>query len=519
MSTLTLLKHYLLPYFPHILFISFITWHIHAWYRLRHIPGPFFGSFSHLYKLYAWSTGHQAHIYAALAEKYNSTLIRIAPNELISSDPEFVRKMAGARSLYTKSAWYDPLRLDPDGRNLFVMTDNVAHGKLRAKLSWGYSGKENPNLEQDIDGIVQQFVDYFRVKGYISTETETRRVDMVKAAGYFTLDFITKISYGNAFGYLERDEDVFGYMEIVKKVTPTLVLFSEWPVLAKIFLNPVMLRLFGPKRTDERGLGKLLGVAQEVVAERFAPGAKDKQDMLGAFIRHGVTQRECEYEIPFQISAGADTTANAVRGTLLHLAATHHAYHRLQKEMDEGIAQGRISSPITMEEAKQLPYLQAVIYEGLRLSMPLVGIVLKVVPAGGDTIAGHFVPGGTWVGHNAIQLQRRADVYGEDYDVFRPERWLADPSHRKFMVDTVEMLFGHGRWQCLGKQMAFMELNKVFVELLRRYDFQVMYPKTPIKETNYSVVFHEDMWMRVTERFTTQECGGLLSTTAFLSSA
>lgn len=42
-------------------------------------------------------------------------------------------------------------------------------------------------------------------------------------------------------------------------------------------------------------------IAQEAVAERFAFGAKDKKDMLGSFIRHGLTQKESEAESILQM--------------------------------------------------------------------------------------------------------------------------------------------------------------------------------------------------------------------------
>lgn len=105
----------------------------------------------------------------------------------------------------------------------------------------------------------------------------------------------------------------------------------------------------------------LLSIAEQVVAKRFGPDAKDQKDMLGAFVRHGVTQRECEIEVPFQLVAGSDTTATAIRGTMLHLASTRHAYAKLQMEIDNAVAEGRISSPIKNEEAKHLEYLQVCI--------------------------------------------------------------------------------------------------------------------------------------------------------------
>jgi cytochrome P450 len=95
-----------------------------------------------------------------------------------------------------------------------------------------------------------------------------------------------------------------------------------------------------------------------VVAKRITPEAEDQKDMLGAFLRHGVTPRQCEVEVPFQLIAGSDTTATAVRGTMLHLGVSRHAYLTLQKEIDTAAAEGRISSPITNDEAKKLEYLQ-----------------------------------------------------------------------------------------------------------------------------------------------------------------
>jgi len=78
----------------------------------------------------------------------------------------------------------------------------------------------------------------------------------------------------------------------------------------------------------------------------------------GAFVRHGLTQAECETEALFQILAGSDTTATAIRATLLHIITTPRVYQALKKEISEGIRYGKISKPITYDEARKLPYLQ-----------------------------------------------------------------------------------------------------------------------------------------------------------------
>lgn len=179
-----------------------------------------------------------------------------------------------------------------------------------------------------------------------------------------------------------------------------------------------------------------------------------------------MSQKQCEAEILTALVAGSDTTANSIRMGLLLLATTPHVYRRLQEEIDMGIANGNISSPITVAEAKALPYLQGFIWESLRYHPPVALLFPKVVPPEGDTLDGKFIPGGTKIAFDSWSFGRRTDIYGEDAGFFRPERFLdASAENRLEMEKTTELLFGFGRYMCAGKVFAFMELNKVFVEV------------------------------------------------------
>jgi cytochrome P450 len=109
---------------------------------------------------------------------------------------------------------------------------------------------------------------------------------------------------------------------------------------------------------------------------------------------------------------------------------------------------------------------QAVIYEGLRIHPPSLILANKQVPPEGDTIDGKFVPGGTNIAQNTWCLMRNKAIFGQDPEVFRPERWLGiDASRKTQMERTTELMFGYGRWMCAGKHIAFMELNKIFFEV------------------------------------------------------
>lgn len=207
--------------------------------------------------------------------------------------------------------------------------------------------------------------------------------------------------------------------------------------------------------------------------------------MLGSFIRHGLNEQEASGEALLQVVAGADTTATGLKTVILHLMINPAAYRRLQTEIDVSLSRGTISSPIKDIEARQLPYLQAVIKEGLRIRSPAGGAFFKMVPPGGDVINGFFVPGGTQIGVSHLSFLHSKQIFGEDAQVFRPERWLeAEPERLYKMTGALDMIFHSGKYQCLGKSVALMEFNKIFVELLRTFDFSIIDAERPARITN-----------------------------------
>lgn len=231
-----------------------------------------------------------------------------------------------------------------------------------------------------------------------------------------------------------------------------------------------MQALAGPKPEDKTGLGAIVGVAQKIVAERFDPTDEKTgrdRDMLDAFIKHGLSQIEVESESVLQILAGSDSTATSIRMTFLLLLTNPRVYNKLQAEIDAAVSSGNVTFPVIQNaEALQLPYLQAVIKEGLRLWQPLNGIVTKDSPKEGITVNDVYIPGNTQVCLSQHSMMRRRDLFGPDSDSFRPERWLdSNADHVKEQERIWELSFSTGRFSCLGKGIALMELNKVFVEV------------------------------------------------------
>lgn len=239
-----------------LLFLALVYSRATAWYRLRHIDGPWYASFSYLRMLRATLSGQQAASYYALGREYGP-LVRIGPNDLLTGDPEVLRRMNAARSRYKRATWYDAIKMDPYVRSLFTTREPAEHDKLKAQLAFGYGGKENPAIEADVDEQLAGLVSLIRGK-YISTAAELRPLDFAQRVNYFTLDAITKIAYGRAFGYLATDSDVYNYIETTRAHVPVIASLGDVPWLARLVFSSTGLRLIGPKITDKDGVGRMM---------------------------------------------------------------------------------------------------------------------------------------------------------------------------------------------------------------------------------------------------------------------
>lgn len=469
---------------------------VRSWYRLRHIPGPFLAKFSYLFLAYVQQSGRQYYIFRDEYTKYGP-LVRVGPNELSTSDPNVLRKMTSARAQYTRDDWYTGGRWNPYAHNMFTTTDTKTHDDIKSKMAIGY-GDKNSALEPGVDEQVTTFVRLIKEK-YLNG---AKLLDFGTLTSYFTMDVITKAGFGEAFGYLEKEEDLFDFLAGVRDNWQFMGITLDVPWIRNIFYSPFLLKLIGPKTTDEKGLGRLMKVGHDVIEKRLAK-EKDTQadDMLGSFLAHGLTPEQCENEALFMIVAGSETTASVIRVTVLHIMSAPRVYNRLKQEIKEALKDGRVThQPIRIEESKRLPFLQAVIYEGLRMRPPAPGLYAKVVPAGGDTLCGKFVPEGTAIGMNTSAMLADTSLFGEDANLFRPERFLeVDDARRAEMQRDVELIFGTGRWMCAGKPVAFMELNKIFFELFRSFDLQLAHPMKPWDSLSWSVWVDENMHLKATE--------------------
>ena len=230
--------------------------------RLRAFPGPRLATFSYGWMARAALSGRMWEIYYRDATLTYGSVVRIGPGELLTSDPALIRRLSTTRQpQYRRSDWYNANRLDPYEHSMFSLRDDTAHDRLKGRTASAYAGRENPALEAEVDAVLTQFIDIIRTrytKGAVPGQP-SKPLDLALMAQYFTLDSITKVAFGQSFGFLEREEDVHSYLKSISGIAPIMQMSSEVPYLNRIVTSPFVLKLGGPKVTDKDGIGCMMG--------------------------------------------------------------------------------------------------------------------------------------------------------------------------------------------------------------------------------------------------------------------
>jgi cytochrome P450 len=143
--------------------------------------------------------------------------------------------------------------------------------------------------------------------------------------------------------------------------------------------------------------------------------------------------------------------------------------------------------PIKPQKANLNPQtdLEAVVREAMRMHPGVCLMMERYVPETGLTLPdGSYVPAGCAVGMNPYIVNRNKTVFGDDADIFRPERWLQGDgetaeayTERMRLYNAADLTFGGGSRICIGRHFATLEIYKLVPTLLKRYDIELVDPK------------------------------------------
>ncbi|TVY12831.1 Cytochrome P450 monooxygenase fsdH [Lachnellula arida] len=165
--------------------------------------------------------------------------------------------------------------------------------------------------------------------------------------------------------------------------------------------------------------------------------------------------------------AGRDTTASLISSLLFSLARNPEAWSKVKAEVQQTL-RGELP---TYEQLRDLKYAKRCVNETLRLYPPVpnndkIAIRDTVLPRGGgpDGTAPILVPKDAPVIFTVYSMHRRYDIFGEDAEIFRPERW----ENQKYSWEYLP--FNGGPRICLGQQYALTETLYVLVRFAQEFE-------------------------------------------------
>ena len=150
------------------------------------------------------------------------------------------------------------------------------------------------------------------------------------------------------------------------------------------------------------------------------------------------------------IAAGTVTTGHILAIVTFYIINDASIREKLQTEVGDLMAKTGPSPK--WQQLEQLPYLTAVITEGLRVGYGVSHRLQRLFPDTALQYNGYTVPPMTPVSMTSVLLHDNPEFF-PDARTFRPERFLEQPSLRKYLVP-----FSRGSRQCAGLNLAYCEL-------------------------------------------------------------
>ncbi|KAG2626647.1 hypothetical protein PVAP13_3KG235800 [Panicum virgatum] len=167
------------------------------------------------------------------------------------------------------------------------------------------------------------------------------------------------------------------------------------------------------------------------------------------------------------ITAGMDTTVISVEWAMAELVRNPRVQKKLQEELDRVVGRDRIMSETDFQN---LPYLQAVVKESLRLHPP-TPLMLPHKASTNVKIGGYNIPKGANVMVNVWAVARDPKVWSNPLE-YRPERFLEESIDIKGS-DFRVLPFGAGRRVCPGAQLGINLVTSMIGHLLHHFEWSL----------------------------------------------
>ena len=295
------------------------------------------------------------------------------------------------------------------------------------------------------------------VEGLIEDWGESGDINLVAFMKQLTINTASHCLLGREFRYELSDEFAAIYHDLEKGVSPLAYHFPNLPIPSF-------------KKRD-KARARLQEMVGEIVEKRKLQVEKP-DDMFQSFIdatyKDGtkLDANEITGMLTGAIFAGHHTSSGTAAWVLIELLKQPHLMREVKDELDDLLgAEGEV----TFQSLREMPKLENVLKEVLRLHPPLIILMREVsqdLHFKNYTLkAGDMVWASPPVTHRLSKLFSNPEAF--DPDRFSPER-------REDKNLMAYQPFGGGKHKCSGNAFALFQIKAIFAILLRRYEFELV---------------------------------------------
>ena len=418
---------------------------------LRGIPGP------SIFENPPWKSATlilrgNAPLDLVVWHKKYGPVIRIGSMVSIA-DADYYRIIYGTYR-FPKAKIYADTRVH--GPSLFDLLERSIHRKRKSVLSAFYGPAALKSAEQEIKQVGIHVL-IRKLENFAQTNAT---VNLAHEFHLMTFDVIGKLALGRHFRTLETgDHPMFSW--ILRNQLHTLLQLATGP-FARFLPDPWSVRAFQNFTLSAILERRKKDIHETDVMMLLIHGADEQGNCL--------TDDELVPEIIAQFVAGTDTTAITLSWTMYYLMNNSKIMKKLKEELQSAIPSLDLAD-VNYDTVQNLPYLDAVIKESLRIR-PVAAIILpREVPVEGLNVHGHHLPEGTMVGIGSYVLHHSPEYFNNPNE-FIPERWFTQDAEQLEKMKKAFVPFSFGVRRCLGMHLAMLELKVCLASLIRRFEFK-----------------------------------------------
>lgn len=220
-----------------------------------------------------------------------------------------------------------------------------------------------------------------------------------------------------------------------------------------------------------------------------SPGTDGNQVKMDPFFK-----KMCMAQIKLFLFGGHDTTSSAICYHIYLLSKHPEILKRVQDEHTEVFgadvkqaASAIIRSPHLLN---QLPVTTAVIKESMRLFPPVPPSRQGEQGFNIKDSQGRSYPTGDFLVFGCTQMIHHDSTYWPDAMSFIPDRWLVEPDDPLYPVKGAWRGFEYGPRNCIGQELATLEMKVALVMVARRFVFKPAYDEMDARLGKPSPVVH-----------------------------